>query len=121
MKYYKDQKNEVYAYEDDCVDEFIKKGLSSITEEEAMLMTNPPPTPEELILLAQQKKAELIAYASEVIDPMRDAKDGGYIDDEDIPRLAEWQKYRYELTKVDVSTAPDIEWPAIPQDIIRAT
>ncbi|WP_145592108.1 tail fiber assembly protein [Yersinia rochesterensis] len=114
MKYYKDKKNEVYAYEDDCADEFIKNGLTSITEEEAMLITNPPPTLEELILLAQHKKAELIAEAAEVIDPMRDAKDGGYIDDEDIPRLAAWQKYRYGLTKVDVSNAPDIEWPVAP-------
>ncbi|CRY69778.1 putative phage tail fiber assembly protein [Yersinia pekkanenii] len=115
MKYYKDKKNEVYAYEDDCADEFIKKGLESITEEDAMLMTNPPPTHAELILLAQHKKAELIAHASEVIDPMRDAKDGGYIDDEDIPRLTAWQKYRYTLTKVDISAAPDIEWPVAPQ------
>ncbi|HHG9999153.1 MULTISPECIES: tail fiber assembly protein [Yersinia] len=111
MKYYKDKKNEVYAYEDDCADKFIKEGLVSITEEEAMLMTNPPPTPAELILIAQQKKAELIAHASEVIDPLRDAKDGGYIDDEDIPRLAAWQKYRYELTKVDPSKH---EWPELP-------
>ncbi|CNI78844.1 tail assembly chaperone gp38 [Yersinia pekkanenii] len=46
---------------------------------------------------------------------MRDAKDGGYIDDEDIPRLTAWQKYRYTLTKVDISAAPDIEWPVAPQ------
>ncbi|WP_050692167.1 tail fiber assembly protein, partial [Yersinia pekkanenii] len=98
MKYYKDQKNEVYAYEDDCAEGAIKTGLVSITEEVAMLMTNPPPTPEELILLSQHKKTELIAHAAEVIAPMRDAKDGDYIDDEDIPRLAAWQKYRYDLT-----------------------
>ncbi|WP_050692150.1 tail fiber assembly protein, partial [Yersinia pekkanenii] len=107
MKYYKDKKNEVYAYEDDCADEFIKKGLESITEEDAMLMTNPPPAPEELLLLAQHQKAALIVHATEFIDPMRDAKDCGYIDDEDIPRLAAWQKYRYVLTKVDVSTPSD--------------
>ncbi|CRY69453.1 tail fiber assembly protein [Yersinia pekkanenii] len=111
MKYYKDQKNEVYAYEDDCAEEAIRTGLVSITEEAAMLMTNPPPTPGELILLSQHKKTELIAHAAEVIAPMRDAKDGGYIDDEDIPRLAAWQKYRYDLTKVDVSRP---KWPEVP-------
>ncbi|WP_162208246.1 tail fiber assembly protein, partial [Yersinia pekkanenii] len=75
----------------------------------------PPPTHAELILLAQHKKAELIAEAAEVIDPMRDAKDGDYIDAEDVPRLTAWQKYRYALTKVDVSKAPDIEWPVAPE------
>ncbi|MDR4899371.1 tail fiber assembly protein [Yersinia kristensenii] len=115
MKYYKDKKNEVYVYEDDCANEFIKKGLSSITEEEAMQITNPPPTPEELILLARQKKTELTSHASDVIAPMHDAKEGGYIDDEDIPRLVVWQKYRYDLTRVDLSTAPDINWPVAPQ------
>ncbi|CNI22919.1 tail fiber assembly protein p37 [Yersinia thracica] len=115
MKYYKDKKSEVYAYEDDCAEEFIKEGLVSITEDEAMLIANPPPTHAEFILIAQHKKTELIAEAAEVIDPMCDAKDGGYIDDEDIPRLSAWQKYRYELTKVDVSNTPDIKWPVAPE------
>ncbi|ELX2271378.1 TPA: tail fiber assembly protein [Yersinia enterocolitica] len=114
MKYYKDQKNEVYAYDDDCDDKFIKGGLRLITEEEAMLLANPPPTPAELILIAQHQKAALVLHASEVIAPILDAKNGGYIDDEDIPRLAAWQRYRYELTKTDISTAPDINWPVLP-------
>ncbi|HGP3735362.1 TPA: phage tail protein [Yersinia enterocolitica] len=53
MKYYKDKKNEVYAYEDDCADEFIKKGLTSITEEEAMMIVTPAPTADELAAVAR--------------------------------------------------------------------
>ncbi|EOI6839017.1 phage tail protein [Yersinia enterocolitica] len=53
MKYYKDKKNEVYAYEDDCADEFIKKGLSSITEEEALMIVTPAPTADELAAVAR--------------------------------------------------------------------
>lgn len=64
--------------------------------------------------IATAKKAELIAEATVVIAPLADAKAGGYIDDADIPRLTEWQRYRYALTKVDVSAAPDIEWPIAP-------
>lgn len=63
--------------------------------------------------IATAKKAELIAEATVVIAPLADAKAGGYIDDADIPRLTEWQRYRYALTKVDV-TKPS--WPVAPQE-----
>ncbi|OWF84747.1 hypothetical protein B4907_07065 [Yersinia kristensenii] len=75
----------------------------------------PPPPHEEIVLIAQSQKEALITKATDIIAPMRDAKDDGYIDDEDIPRLAAWQKYRYALTKVDMSNAPDIEWPVAPE------
>ena len=52
-----------------------------------------------------------MAEATAIITPLQDAKDGGYIDDEDIPVLAAWQKYRYALTKVDLSIP---EWPQRP-------
>lgn len=63
---------------------------------------------------ATDKKAELIAEASVIIAPLADANAGGYIDESDIPILSEWQRYRYALTKVDASKAPDIEWPELP-------
>jgi hypothetical protein len=63
---------------------------------------------------ATDKKSELIGEASVVIAPLADANTGGYIDESDIPILSEWQRYRYALTKVDVSKAPDIEWPLTP-------
>ncbi len=60
-----------------------------------------PPTQEELTTMANRKKSSLLTEASEIIAPLRDALDGGYIDEEDKPKLVTWQKYRYELTKVD--------------------
>lgn len=39
--------------------------------------------------------------ADSVIAPLKDASEGGYIDETDKPTLTEWQKYRYSLTKVD--------------------
>ncbi|RZN54919.1 tail fiber assembly protein [Escherichia sp. E10V10] len=74
----------------------------------------PPPAHDELVAVADVKKAALLAEASVVIAPLADALAGGYIDDADVPRLAAWQKYRYALTKVDTSTAPDITWPLQP-------
>lgn len=44
MNYYLDNTaNEVYAYDDQQVEEgLVKEGLEPITEEEAMAITNPP-------------------------------------------------------------------------------
>lgn len=60
---------------------------------------------------AAEKKLYLLRLASETIAPLKDALDGGYIDDADIPVLTAWQKYRYALTKVD-PTKP--VWPEPP-------
>ncbi|HFG0945693.1 TPA: tail fiber assembly protein [Salmonella enterica] len=64
---------------------------------------------------AEQQKRALLAEATAIITPLADAQAGGYIDDADVPRLAEWQRYRYRLTKVDTSTAPAITLPLKPE------
>lgn len=64
---------------------------------------------------AEKKLAALLAEATAIITPLADAQAGGYIDDGDVPRLTEWQRYRYRLTKVDTSTAPDITLPPRPE------
>lgn len=71
----------------------------------------PPPTAEELVAAAMAKKQKLLNEASQFIAPLKDALDGGYIDDEDKLKLTAWQKYRYELTKVDVAKPV---WPEKP-------
>ena len=73
----------------------------------------PPPTADELIAAATAKKGWLIAEASQVIAPLLDAKDGGYIDDADKPTLVAWQKYRYALTKVEPAKPV---WPEKPAE-----
>ncbi|AXZ73696.1 tail fiber assembly protein [Escherichia coli] len=67
------------------------------------------------VVKAEQQKTALLAEASAIIAPLADAQAGGYIDDADVSRLAEWQRYRYKLTKVDTSTAPDITLPPKPE------
>ena len=48
MKFYKDDKNEVFAFEaDGSQDSFIPEGAVSITEEEADAIRFPPPTKEQ--------------------------------------------------------------------------
>ncbi|HAS1205264.1 TPA: tail fiber assembly protein [Enterobacter cloacae] len=69
---------------------------------------------EAAVTEAEQMKTALLAEATATIAPLADAQAGGYIDDADIPRLAEWQRYRYKLTKVDTSNAPNITLPPKP-------
>lgn len=49
MKYYKNENNQVFAYEaDGSQDDYIGEHLIKITEAEALAITNPPPTNEQL-------------------------------------------------------------------------
>ncbi len=63
------------------------------------------------VLKVTLQKNTLIAEATVKIAPLLDAKEGGYIDEEDLPVLTAWQKYRYALTKVDVNKPV---WPEKP-------
>lgn len=67
------------------------------------------------VMAAEQTKAVLLAEATAIIAPLADAQAGGYIEDADVPRLTEWQRYRYKLTKVDTSIAPDVNFPPKPE------
>lgn len=58
------------------------------------------------------QKNSLIAEATMKIAPLLDAKEGGYMDQEDLPILTAWQKYRYALTRVDVNKPV---WPEKPE------
>ncbi|EJJ0154903.1 tail fiber assembly protein [Salmonella enterica] len=76
-----------------------------------ILAERPAPTPEQALAFAKERQIALLSEASSIIEPLRDAMDGGYIDDMDKTKLAEWQRYRYDLTKVDL-TKP--VWPDKP-------
>ncbi|MFL4415778.1 tail fiber assembly protein [Citrobacter portucalensis] len=65
------------------------------------------------LLEVNSKKAALIAEASAMIAPLLDAREGGYIDDADLPVLASLQKYRYALTKVDPAKPVWPDKPAV--------
>lgn len=73
----------------------------------------PPPTEQELIAAVKAKQVALINEASQIIAPLKDALDGGYIAEEDKSKLIEWQKYRYTLTKVDPAKP---SWPDKPAE-----
>ncbi|UMS00139.1 phage tail protein [Escherichia coli] len=47
--------------------------------------------------------------------PLQDAVDLGIVAAEETSLLVVWKKYQVLLNRVDTSTAPDIEWPVIPE------
>ncbi len=59
---------------------------------------------------AERKKASLIQKASAAIAPLQDAVDLDMATEAEKAQLIAWKKYRVLLNRIDVSTAPDIEW-----------
>ncbi|ELE9728656.1 tail fiber assembly protein [Enterobacter kobei] len=71
-------------------------------------------THEELVAQANIKKQKLMAAASSAIAPLQDAVDIAESTEEELTQLQAWKKYRVLLNRLDISTAPDIEWPDQP-------
>ncbi|EKN4704961.1 tail fiber assembly protein [Yersinia ruckeri] len=67
------------------------------------------------IELAQDQLISLQAEANFVMAPLQAAVKHGMASDEEKARLDAWEKYTVLLSRVDVSTAPDIEWPLKPE------
>ncbi|WP_064773101.1 tail fiber assembly protein, partial [Escherichia coli] len=63
---------------------------------------------------AEETKNSLMQVASEHIAPLQDAADLEIATEGETSLLEAWKKYRVLLNRVDTSTAPDIEWPAVP-------
>ncbi|WP_241649679.1 tail fiber assembly protein [Rosenbergiella collisarenosi] len=63
---------------------------------------------------ANSEKAQRLQQATDTINPLQDAVDLEMATDEEKTQLTAWRKYRVLLTRVDASTAPDINWPQAP-------
>lgn len=64
---------------------------------------------------AAQKKAYLMQQAHNAIAPLEDAIDLDMATEAEKLVLLAWKKYRVLLNRVDISTAPDVEWPVPPE------
>lgn len=79
------------------------------------VFTAPVTDAENAALIASSRLAAETDKASRIIAPLQDAVDISIATDEEIARLAEWKRYRVELSRVDTSKAPDIAWPVRPE------
>ncbi|WP_019209169.1 tail fiber assembly protein [Yersinia massiliensis] len=75
---------------------------------------------ESLIAAANVEKDSLMSHASDMIGAITDEIEGLEDSEEDVPvklrsDLKAWKQYRVKVKNVDVSLAPDIEWPTAPE------
>lgn len=105
----------------ECPDGFIQmNGLRPdgdyIASESGEWIPKPPPSQEELIAIAQDEKDKKLSGAHEKISFWQAELQLGIISDGDKTELIRWMKYIKVLNVVDVSAAPDIDWPISPDE-----
>ncbi|EKN3723226.1 TPA: tail fiber assembly protein [Yersinia enterocolitica] len=83
----------------------------------------PGPAPQivqQMLIEATQKQKDMLSHASDMIGAITDEIEGLEDAEEDVPDklradLKAWKQYRVVVKNVDVSLAPDIEWPVAPE------
>ena len=121
MKFYKNDDNQVYAYEDD-VPEYgesdgseitVQSGLKRITEEEFLELSKPKITKEDIIFNNKIRKDNLIIEANEKIKILEDIIELEVQETNEEEQLKEWKRYRILLTRIDTNNI-DIKFPSKP-------
>ncbi|TDB61668.1 tail fiber assembly protein [Photorhabdus khanii] len=64
---------------------------------------------------AEQQRATLCQQANEAATLLQYAVDTELASEEEKAQLLSWKKYLVLLSRVDISLAPDVEWPRIPE------
>lgn len=72
-------------------------------------------THDELVVQADEKKADLLSEAALVIAPLERAVKHGMATDEERASLEAWERYSVLLSRIDTSSAPEIDWPLRPE------
>ena len=93
----------------------VQAGWTPLSEEKALEIANPPPTKEQLIEQAEAQKQCLIAEVNTETQMLQTKLALGRIKEDEKALLNAWLDYLDLLEAVDISTAPDIEWPVKPQ------
>lgn len=78
------------------------------------VLAEPPAPTHESCCSGEFSKTSLMQAANDIITPLEDASELGIATEEEAAALLRWKRYRVMLNRVDVTTAPDIEWPERP-------
>lgn len=71
-----------------------------------------PLTPGTVKAIISSKMAD----ASVKIQTLQDIADFDEATDKEKTALIDWRKYRIALSRIDIKTAPDIDWPEVPEN-----
>ncbi|MBG6243235.1 MAG: tail fiber assembly protein [Candidatus Symbiopectobacterium sp. Dall1.0] len=66
------------------------------------------------IIEAKTQKNNMLMIAHSMVATLEDAVELEIATDEETSKLPVWKKYRVLINRVDISTAPDIDWPTVP-------
>ncbi|HEG1688413.1 TPA: tail fiber assembly protein [Enterobacter cloacae] len=75
----------------------------------------PEPSKDDLIRNAEIQRSTLTARANYEIEILTDAESDGSITDTEKQLLTKWKSYRLALRRLDLSSAPEINWPEQPE------
>lgn len=91
------------------------KNISHNNEGYPILLEQPKPDKNQLIDLAKKDKDNLLQWANNELQPLNDAYELGSILPKEVERRINLMKFRVAISRIDVSLAPDIEWPQKPE------
>ncbi|EKN4863496.1 tail fiber assembly protein, partial [Yersinia enterocolitica] len=79
-------------------------------------LSGPSPS-QKAVFISQAKidKSKLMSDASDKVEILKDRIEAGQ---DKAAELKLWKSYRIALDDIDVSTAPDIEWPVAPDAVL---
>ncbi|MBK0089465.1 tail fiber assembly protein [Erwinia sp. S59] len=91
------------------------KVIASDSKGKPVLTDPPEPTAEQQVIIAQQKRDALLSVAEQAISIWKTKLlMGRALTDDETLGLNNWMDYIDLLSALDVSTAPDIDWPVTP-------
>ncbi|QAX77698.1 phage tail protein [Yersinia hibernica] len=72
------------------------------------------------VAIASAEKVRLMSHASDMIEALSDEIEGLDENGDDVPDklrtdLKAWKQYRVKVKNIDISLAPNIEWPVSPE------
>ncbi|QBH97281.1 tail fiber assembly protein [Limnobaculum zhutongyuii] len=68
-------------------------------------------------LKAESEKLQRLSEIATTIAPLQDAVELGIATPNETLRYEQWRTYRVLLNRLDISKAPDIEWPDRPAEL----
>lgn len=92
----------------------VGKMRGANSEHQPVWVDTPAQPREQQIALAESQKQALIAEANQKTQMWQTQLMLGIITEEDKASLKEWMLYVQKVQALDVSTAPDIDWPVKP-------
>ncbi|WP_368880232.1 tail fiber assembly protein [Proteus mirabilis] len=116
MNYFKNEVGSVYAYDDEQVsDGWVEKELIPMSEKEIKIHLEKMTQKNEPSIQASVQKQNLVNDVNVAIGLLQSKLLLGRMNEGEKKLLNQWLDYLDKLDTIDVSLAPDIDWPIKPE------